>query len=99
MGNNISKADKALLQKLASRYGFNLVTATEISPVMPEMKVQVASESIIDKLVASGSLKLEKVSGYRTVDKAGFESLRTFATANGLKINTKSVIIDLTPDN
>ena len=97
MGNNISKADKSLLQKLASKYGFSLVTATEISPVMPEIKV--ASESIIDKLVASGSLKLEKVSGYRTLDKAGFESLRTFAQANSLKINTKSVIIDLTPDN
>ena len=99
MGNNISKADKSLLQKLASKYGFSLVTATEISPVMPEVKVQIASESIIDKLVKSGSLKLEKVSGYRTLDKAGFESLRTFAQANSLKINTKSVIIDLTPDN
>ena len=98
MGNNISKADKSLLQKLASKYGFSLVTATEISPVMPEVKVQIASESIIDKLVKSGSLKLEKVSGYRTLDKAGFESLRTFATANKLKINTKSVIVDLTPE-
>ena len=97
MGNNISKADKSLLQKLASKYGFSLVTATEIAPVMPEVKV--SSESIIDKLVASGSLKLEKVSGYRTLDKAGVESLRTFAKANSLKINTKSVIIDLTPDN
>ena len=99
MGSNISKADKSLLQKLASKYGFSLVTATEIAPVMPEVKVQIASESIIDKLVKSGSLKLEKVSGYRTLDKAGFESLRTFAQANSLKINTKSVIIDLTPDN
>ena len=97
MGNNISKADVNLLTKLASKYGFQLVSASEISPVMPEIKV--ASESILDKLVNSGSLKLEKVDGYRTLDKAGFESLRTFATANKLKINTKSVIIDLTPDN
>ena len=99
MGNNISKADKSLLSKLASKYGFQLVATNEISPVMPEIKVEVASESILDKLVNSGSLKLEKVDGYRTLDKAGFESLRTFATANHLKINTKSVIIDLTPDN
>ena len=99
MGSNISKADKSLLQKLASKYGFQLVASTEIAPVMPEVKVEIASESIIDKLVNSGSLKLEKVSGYRTLDKAGFESLRTFAQANSLKINTKSVIIDLTPDN
>jgi len=99
MGSNISKADKSLLQKLASKYGFQLVASTEIAPVMPEVKVQIASESIIDKLVKSGSLKLEPVSGYRTLDKAGFESLRTFALANHLKINTKSVIIDLTPDN
>ena len=98
MGSNISKADKSLLQKLASKYGFQLVASTEIAPVMPEVKVQIASESIIDKLVKSGSLKLEKVSGYRTLDKAGFESLRTFATANKLKINTKSVIVDLTPE-
>jgi hypothetical protein len=96
MGNNISKADVSLLQKLASKYGFQLVSASEISPVMPEIKV--SSESIIDKLVNSGSLKLEKVTGYRTLDKAGFESLRTFASANHLKINTKAVIIDLTPE-
>ena len=63
---------------------------------MPEVKV--TSESIIDKIVASGSVKLEKVTGYRTLDKAGFESLRTFASANKLKINTKAVIIDLTPE-
>ena len=99
MGNNISKADKSLLQKHASKYGFSFLSDNEIAPVMPEVKVEIASESIIDKLVKSGSLKLEKVSGYRTLDKAGFESLRTFAQANSLKINTKSVIIDLTPDN
>ena len=95
MGTSISKADRALFAKLASKLGFSLVeTASE--SVMPEIKV--SSESIIDKLVNSGSLKLEKVSGYRTLDKAGFESLRTFATANKLKINTKSVIVDLTPE-
>ena len=98
MGSNISKADKSLLQKLASKYGFQLVASTEIAPVMPEVKVEIASESIIDRLVASGSLKLEEVKGYRTLDKAGFESLRTFATANKLKINTKSIIVDLTPE-
>ena len=97
MGTSISKADRALFAKLASKLGFSLVEAGNES-VMPEIKVQVASESIIDKLVNSGSLKLEKVSGYRTLDKAGFESLRTFATANKLKINTKSVIVDLTPE-
>ena len=97
MGTSISKADRVLFEKLASRLGFQLVeTASE--SVMPEIKVQVASESIIDKLLTSGSLKLEKVTGYRTLDKAGFESLRTFATANKLKINTKSVIVDLTPE-
>ena len=95
MGTSISKADRVLFEKLASKLGFQLVeTASE--SVMPEIKV--SSESIIDKLVNSGSLKLEKVSGYRTLDKAGFESLRTFATANKLKINTKSVIVDLTPE-
>ena len=96
MGTSISKADRVLFEKLASKLGFQLVeTAPDVS-VMPEIKV--TSESIIDKLVNSGSLKLEKVSGYRTLDKAGFESLRTFATANKLKINTKSVIVDLTPE-
>jgi len=97
MGTSISKADRALFEKLASRLGFSLVSTAPDVSVMPEIKV--SSESIIDKLVNSGSLKLEKVSGYRTLDKAGFESLRTFATANKLKINTKSVIVDLTPDN
>ena len=97
MGTSISKADRVLFEKLASKLGFQLVEAASES-VMPEIKVQVASESSIDKLVNSGSLKLEKVSGYRTLDKAGFESLRTFATANKLKINTKSVIVDLTPE-
>ena len=90
----ISKADRALLIKLVDKLGFNLQAD---KTVMPELEI--SSESIIDKLVKSGSLKLEKVSGYRTLDKAGFESLRTFATANKLKINTKSVIVDLTPDN
>ena len=95
MGNNISKADKSLLQKLASKYGFSLVTATEIAPVMPEIKA--SSESLIDKLNASGNISLEIMKGYRC-DKADFAKLREFATANHLKINTKSVIIDLTPE-
>ena len=93
MGNNISKADKSLLQKLASKYGFSLVSATETSPVMPEIAPKV---SIIEKLVADG--KLVALSGYRTVDKDGFTALRNFAVANGLKINTSSVIISLTQE-
>ena len=90
----ISKADRALLIKLVDKLGFNLLAD---KTVMPEISA-VKSESIIDRLVASGSLKLEEVKGYRTLDKAGFESLRTFATANKLKINTKSIIVDLTPE-
>jgi len=95
MGSNISKADKALLQKLASKYGFSLVSASETSPVMPEI-APAPKVSIIEKLVADG--KLVALSGYRTVDKDGFTALRNFAVANGLKINTSSVIISLTQE-
>ena len=86
----ISKADKALFQKLASKYGFSLTTASEAS-VMPEPTV-----SVIEQLVAKG--QLVALSGYRTSDKEGFSKLREFATANKLKINTQSVIVSITPE-
>ena len=87
----IPKADKALFQKLASKYGFSLTTSATESTVMPEPTV-----SVIEQLVAKG--QLVALSGYRTSDKEGFSKLREFATANKLKINTQSVIVSITPE-
>ena len=87
----ISKADKALFQKLASKYGFSLTTSATESTVMPEPTV-----SVIEQLVAKGTLLA--LSGYRTADKEGLSKLREFATANKLKINTQSVIVSITPE-
>jgi len=95
MGTSISKADRALIEKLASKLGFSLVSTAPDVSVMPEVKV--SSESLIDKLNAQGNISLEIMKGYRC-DKVDFAKLREFATANHLKINTKSVIIDLTPE-
>lgn len=87
----ISKADKALFKKLASKYGFSLTTSATESTVMPEPTV-----SVIEQLVAKG--QLVALSGYRTSDKEGFSKLREFAAANKLKINTQSVIVSITPE-
>jgi hypothetical protein len=103
MGSKDSSAtEKALVKAWAKAHGFNLVEASSVtaqieSPVIEALapSAEAKTSGILAELVSKGLLV--KQSGFRTVDKAGFMKLREYAQANGLKIDTQSVIVSIAP--